>query len=140
MMPMSIHLKKGFAFMEVVISMAMLGIVLTSLFVATGSSMQRVLKTSLNLALILPLKHSFYLVMLDPSEEKKQTLPLPAYCNTGSIDYRQKKIETGSVFFRFTNLYLQDAATLPPQDPRNRMITQGLLICIPPKQKKQDVT
>ncbi len=134
-MPMSIHLKSGFAFIEVVISMAMLGVILTSLFVTTGSCMNRVFKTSLNLSMILPLKHSFYLVELDPSEKEKRTIPLPSYCSVGSIEYKQKKVAENSLFSRFTNLYLQESETFLEQDPRKRTVSVGLFVCIPPKQK-----
>ncbi len=137
---MSIHLKKGSAFLEVVISMAMLGVVLTSLFVTTGSCMNWILKTSSKLSVVLPLKHSFYLVTFDPSEEEKRTLPLPAYCTVGSIQFTQKKVAGHSVFSRFTNLYLQSAQTDIVSPAGSRAVSFGLLACIAPKRTTEEVS
>ena len=131
------RLCKGSIFIEVVIALAMVSVILTTVFSVNNAIFSRVVSSALSIRLLLPLKYSFYRVLLEPTEDEKKDIPLPEFFDTEKVMFTKTLVKEQSILHRFRYLFTESAQTKGILGKKTKKEQLQLVLFLPPEAKKK---
>ena len=106
---MIINTRKGFVFLEAVISITILALLLTPILTMQNSTVNRVSKDRGFAQRIQKVENIFYYQAMHPDEEKQKSFDKQYQNPQLQVSFAQKELGEGSVFKRFKNIYRLEA-------------------------------
>lgn len=130
-MMISRTLHKGFAFAEIMMALAMIGFLLTTLLTLQSNVFNRVVKSTSRIERFYPLKNTFITIMKKPLQKgtTKEEIQVPELGL--KVAYEVAKIKDASPLYRFTGLYQKKcvgAWALADRPKEQEMIGYGFMI------------